>query len=159
MNLLLLFLGVAIIVLGVIGLVAPVLPGVILIYGGIVIVAWADEFTRIGPLMLFVMLGVTALALVADAAAALVGARKAGASRWGVFGAGVGALAGLFMGLPGVILGPAAGALAFEYLRNPDAKRALRAGFGSFIGFVLGVVAKAVFGFLLIGLAILAYVF
>ncbi len=159
MNVLLLFLGVAVIALGVIGLVAPILPGILLIYGGIVIVAWADDFTRIGPLMLFAMLGLTALALVADALAALLGARRAGASRWGVFGAGVGALAGLFLGLPGVILGPAVGALAFEYFRNPDARRALRAGIGSFIGFLLGVVAKAVFGFLLIGLALLAYVF
>ncbi len=159
MNLLLLFLGLALIVLGVIGLVAPVLPGVLLIYAGIAIVAWAENFTRIGPLMLFVMLALTALAMVADALAALLGARKAGASRWGVFGAGVGALVGLFLGLPGVILGPAVGALAFEYMRNPDARRALRAGLGSFIGFALGVLAKAVFGFLLIGLALLAYVF
>ena len=51
------------------------------------------------------------------------------------------------------------GALTFEYLRNPDARRALAAGAGGLLGFVLGVVAKAVFGFLLIGLALLAYVF
>jgi uncharacterized protein YqgC (DUF456 family) len=51
------------------------------------------------------------------------------------------------------------GALVFEYFRNPDAKKALRAGVGGFLGFVLGVIAKAVFGFLLIGLALLAYVF
>jgi hypothetical protein len=96
---------------------------------------------------------------VADNVAALFGARRAGASGWGVFGAGVGALAGLVFGLPGVVLGPAVGALVFEYFRNPDAKKALRAGAGGFLGFLLGVIAKAVFGFLLIGLALLAYVF
>jgi uncharacterized protein YqgC (DUF456 family) len=159
MNALLLLLGVAMIALGVVGLVAPVLPGVALIYLGIVVVAWAEGFARIGPLMLVVMLGVTVVAMVADYLAALVGARKAGASAWGVFGAGVGALVGLFFGLPGVILGPAIGALAFEYVRNPDAKKAMRAGAGGLAGFILGVVAKAVFGFFLIGLAILAYVF
>jgi uncharacterized protein len=159
MNVLLLLLGLALIVLGVVGLVAPVLPGVAFIYLGIVAVAWADDFARIGPLMLAVMLGVTVVAMVADYLAALFGARKAGASAWGVFGAGVGALAGLFLGLPGVILGPAIGALAFEYLRNPDAKKAMRAGIGGFLGFILGVIAKAFFGFVLIGLAILAYVF
>jgi uncharacterized protein YqgC (DUF456 family) len=159
MNALLLLLGVAMIALGVVGLVAPVLPGVALIYLGIVVVAWAEGFARIGPLMLVVMLGVTVVAMVADYLAALVGARTAGASAWGVFGAGVGALVGLFFGLPGVILGPAIGALAFEYVRNPDAKKAMRAGAGGLAGFILGVVAKAVFGFFLIGLAILAYVF
>ncbi len=159
MNMLLLLLGLAVIVAGVVGLVAPVLPGVALIYLGIVLVAWADDFTRIGPLMLVMMLGVTVVAMIADYLAALFGARKAGASGWGVFGAGVGAIAGLFLGLPGVILGPAIGALAFEYVRNPDAKKAVRAGLGGLAGFILGVVAKALCGFLLIGLAILAYVF
>jgi uncharacterized protein YqgC (DUF456 family) len=159
MNALLLLLGVAMIAIGVVGLVAPVVPGVALIYLGIVVVAWAEGFARIGPLMLVVMLAVTVVAMVADYLAALVGARKAGASAWGVFGAGVGALVGLFFGLPGVILGPALGALAFEYVRNPDARRAMRAGAGGLAGFILGVVAKAVFGFLLIGLAILAYLF
>ena len=159
MSALLLLLGLAVIVFGVVALVAPVLPGVAIIYLGILIVAWADGFTRIGPVMLFVMLGLMLVALVADNVAALFGARRAGASAWGVFGAGVGALAGLVFGLPGVVLGPAVGALAFEYFRNPDAKKALRAGAGGFLGFLLGVIAKAVFGFLLIGLAVLAYVF
>ena len=159
MNALLVLLGITVIVFGVVALIAPVLPGVAIIYLGILIVAWADDFTRIGPLMLFMMLALMMVALIADNLAALFGARRAGASAWGVFGAGVGALAGLVFGLPGVILGPAVGALVFEYLRNPDAKKALRAGAGGFLGFVLGVLAKAVFGFLLIGLAVLAYVF
>lgn len=159
MTILLTLLGVVVIVVGVVALVAPLLPGVAIIYLGILIVAWADNFTRIGPLMLFVMLALMLVALVADNVAGLFGARRAGASGWGVFGAGIGAFVGLFLGLPGIILGPAIGALTFEYLRNPDARRALRAGAGGLLGFVLGVVAKAVFGFLLIGLALLAYVF
>lgn len=156
---LLLLIGIALIVLGVIGLVLPLLPGIALVYTGIVFVAWADDFTRIGPVMLGLMLAVTIAALVVDHIAGIVGARKAGASGWGVFGAAVGAVFGLFFGLPGVILGPAIGALAFEYLRNPDARRALKAGAGGLAGFVLGVLAKAAFSFLLIGLALLAYVF
>jgi uncharacterized protein YqgC (DUF456 family) len=159
MNILLLVLGVMVIVAGVFALVLPMIPGVAVIYLGILIVAWADDFTRIGPVMLFVMLGLMMVALIADNVAGVLGARRAGASGWGVFGAGVGAVVGLFFGLPGVILGPAVGALAFEYVRNPDARRAARAGLGGLLGFVLGVIAKAVFGFLLIGLAMLAYVF
>jgi len=156
---LLLLLGIGLIVLGVIGLVLPLLPGVALIYAGIFTVAWADDFTRIGPLMLVVMLLLALAATAVDHIAGILGARKGGASGWGVFGAALGAVVGLFFGLPGVILGPAVGALAFEYLRNPDARRALKAGAGSLAGFVLGVITKAVAAFLLIGLALLAYIF
>jgi uncharacterized protein YqgC (DUF456 family) len=159
MDVLLLVLGVLVIAAGIAALVLPMIPGVAVIFLGILLVAAADDYTRIGPTMLFVLLGLMLVALVADNIAGILGARRAGASAWGVFGAGVGAVVGLFFGLPGVILGPAVGALAFEYLRNPDARRAARAGAGSLLGFVLGVIAKAVFGLLMVGLAILAYVF
>jgi uncharacterized protein len=156
---LLVLLGIVLIALGIAGLVLPLLPGIALIYAGIFTVAWADDFTRIGPLMLGFMLVVTIVAQILDHVAGVFGARRAGASGWGVVGAALGAVVGLFFGLPGVILGPAVGALAFEYLRNPDARRALKAGAGGLAGFVLGVLAKAVFAFLLIGLALLSYVF
>jgi uncharacterized protein YqgC (DUF456 family) len=156
---LLLLIGIGLIVLGVVGLVLPMLPGIALIYLGIFTVAWAHDFTRIGPLMLAGMLLLTLAATAIDHLAGIFGARKGGASGWGVFGAALGAVVGLFFGLPGVILGPAVGALAFEYMRNPDARRAVKAGAGSLLGFVLGVIAKAVAAFLLIGVALLAYVF
>jgi len=156
---LLLVLGIVVILAGIVALALPLIPGVAVIYLGILMVAAADDYTRIGPTMLFVLLGVTLIALVADNIAGILGARRAGASGWGVFGAGVGAVVGLLFGLPGVILGPAAGALTFEYLRNPDARQAARAGAGSLVGYLLGVIAKAVLGLLMIGLAILAYAF
>ncbi|HEX7086561.1 MAG TPA: DUF456 family protein [Vicinamibacterales bacterium] len=159
MDLLLFVLGIVVILGGIVALALPVIPGVAVIYLGILMVAAADHYTRIGPTMLFALLGVMLVALIADNVAGILGARRAGASGWGVFGAGVGACVGLFFGLPGVILGPAAGALAFEYMRNPDARQAARAGAGSLLGFVLGVIAKAVLGLLMVGLAILAYVF
>ena len=159
MNVLLLILGVGIIAAGIISLALPIVPGVAIIYLGIVTVAWADDFTRIGPVMLFAMLALTLVAMIADNVAGIFGARRAGASGWGVVGAGVGALVGLPFGLPGVILGPAVGALAFEYMKNPDLKRAGKAGLGGLLGFFLGVVAKAIFGLMLVGLALVAYIF
>jgi uncharacterized protein YqgC (DUF456 family) len=62
-------------------------------------------------------------------------------------------------GLAGVIFGPAVGALAFEYLKNPDITRAARAGLGGLFGFVLGIVAKCAFGMMMVGLTIVAYWF
>ncbi|MCA1585076.1 MAG: DUF456 family protein [Acidobacteria bacterium] len=145
--------------LGVISLVLPIVPGVAIIYLGVLVLAWADDFSRIGPLMLWGLLVLMLVALVADNVAGLFGARKAGASAWGVAGAAIGALVGIAFGLPGMILGPAVGALAFEYWKNPDLKRAGRAGLGGLFGFVLGIVAKCVFGFVIVALALAAYWF
>ena len=68
-------------------------------------------------------------------------------------------MVGLFFGLPGLILGPAAGAVLFEYWRNPDFTRAGRAGAGALAGFVAGVVAKFGLTLFLIGVALLVYLF
>jgi uncharacterized protein YqgC (DUF456 family) len=159
MDLLLLVLGVLVIIAGIVSLALPLVPGVAIIFLGIVLVAWADDFTKIGPVILGLLLVLTLIAMVADNVAGMFGAKRAGASGWGVFGAGVGALVGLPLGLPGVILGPAVGALAFEYLKNPDLARAGKAGLGGLLGYVLAVMAKAVFGLTLVGVAIVAYVF
>jgi hypothetical protein len=159
MELLLLVLGVFVIAAGIVSLAFPLVPGVAVIFFGIVLVAWADDFTRIGPVMMGALLVLTLVAMVADNVAGMFGAKRAGASGWGVFGAGVGAVVGLPFGLIGVILGPAVGALAFEYMKNPDLARAGRAGLGGLFGYVLAVVAKAVFGLTLVGLAIVVYVF
>lgn len=156
---LLLITGILLIVVGVATLVVPAVPGVAIVYLGVLAIAWADEFTRIGVPMLVLLGGLTAVALIADNVAGLFGARRAGASGWGVFGAGVGALVGLPFGLPGIILGPAIGALGFEYLKNADVRRATKAGLGGLFGFLLGIVAKCVFAFVIIGIAILAYIF
>jgi len=158
-DLLLLVLGVLVIVAGIVSLALPLVPGVAIIFLGVVLVAWADDFARIGPLTLGVLFALTLVAMVADNVAGMFGARRAGASGWGVFGAGVGAVVGLPLGLPGVMLGPAVGALAFEYLKNPDLKRAGKAGLGGLFGYVLAVVAKAVFGLTLVALAVVAYLF
>lgn len=159
MNLLVLIAGVLVVVLGVFTLVLPAVPGVAIIYLGVLMVAWAEDFTRIGVPMLVLLGGLAAVAMIADNIAGLFGARRAGASGWGVFGAGVGALIGIPFGLPGIILGPAIGALGFEYLKNADVRRATKAGLGGLFGFLLGIVAKCVFAFIIIGIAVLAYLF
>ncbi len=150
-------LGVVVAALGLILMAAPVVPALAVVFLGVTLVAWADGFARIGWPMLAVLLALTVVGSLADNVAALFGARKAGASTWGVVGAGVGMLAGLPFGLPGVILGPAVGAFALEFIRNPDLRRAGLAGLGGLAGFVLGIVARSFFGGLIAGLALLAY--
>ena len=74
-------------------------------------------------------------------------------------GAAIGMLVGLPFGLPGIVVGPALGAFVAELVRNPDLRRAGKAGLGGLFGFVLGMVAKSFFGMLIVGIAALAYFF
>jgi hypothetical protein len=145
--------------LGVALLALPAAPAIAIIFAGVASVAWADGFTRISLLTLGILLLLTIVGSLADNVATLFGARKAGASGWGVAGAGVGMLVGLAFGLPGIVIGPALGAFLFELLRNPDLKRAGWAGLGGLFGFVLGIVAKSFVAMLIVGIAALAYLF
>lgn len=155
----LLVLGFVLIVAGVALLPAPIVPAIGVIFGGVVLVAWADGFARIGWWTLGLLMVLAVIGSFADNVAALFGARRAGASGWGVAGAAVGVLVGLPFGLPGIVAGPAIGAFAAELLRNPDLRRAGMAGLGGLAGFVLGIVARSFFGLLIVGIAALAYLF
>lgn len=141
---------------GLAGLVLPAVPGSVLIVAGAIAVAWAEDFTRVGwgTLSAAIVLGV--LIWLVDLAASVLGAKAFGASRWAVIGAGVGVVVGLFLGPAGILLGPAIGAVLFEYLRNPDFARAARAGLGAFLGFVLGSAVKLALGFAIAGLVLFA---
>jgi uncharacterized protein len=141
---------------GLAGLVLPAVPGSALIVAGAMAVAWAEDFTRVGwgTLTLTIVLGVLVWAV--DFAASVLGAKAFGASRWAVVGASVGVVVGLFLGPIGILLGPAIGAIAFEYARNPDFQRAAKAGVGAFLGFVLGSAVKLALGFAMVGLVLVA---
>lgn len=143
--------GVLALLLGVAGVVLPVLPGALLLFGGAVLVAWAGDFALVGWPTLAVVGALAALTIAVDWVAAALGAKAAGASRWAVAGASLGLVVGLFFGPPGIILGPAVGAVLLEYWRDPDFERALRAGAGTFVGFLLGSVVKVVLAFALLG--------
>jgi hypothetical protein len=74
-------------------------------------------------------------------------------------GSGVGLVVGLFLGLPGIVLGPVIGAVLLEYARNPDFARAARAGVGTFVGFLAGSALKVSLGALLVGWVALRFLF
>ncbi len=156
MEILLYALGAAALLAGVAGVVLPVLPGSILLFGGALLVAWAGGFQRVGWPTL-VIAGLLALAIQAvDWVAAALGAKAAGASRWAVAGASLGLLVGLFFGPLGLLLGPAVGAIALEYAKDPDFQHALKAGAGTFVGFLVGSVVKVALAFLLLGVLLVA---
>jgi hypothetical protein len=146
----------ALILLGLAGIVLPALPGTVLVLAGIVVGAWIDGFTRVGW---FTVISVTILAVLAwllDYVAALLGAKRAGASRQAIIGAALGTVAGIFMGLLGVLFMPLAGAALGEYLALRDHGRAARVGVATWIGLLAGMVAKVVLAFTMIGIYIVA---
>jgi len=150
---------VALIVLGLAGTVLPVLPGTLLVWAGIVLGAWIDDFARVSVTTVVVIsvLGVVAWAL--DYAAGLLGAKKAGASKQALLGAAVGTVVGLFMGLVGVLFMPLVGAAVGEYLARKDEARAVKVGLATWVGIMLGLLAKVVLAFIMVGVFAAALLF
>ena len=157
MDLLWLALAALLVLLGIAGLVLPALPGAPLLFAGFLLAAWAEGFAYVGGGTLALLGALAVLAYLVDFAAGAFGAKRFGASRAGVAGAALGALLGLFFGLPGVLLGPFAGAVAGELLvarRKPA--EAGRAGVGATLGLALGAAAKLALGFTMLGIFLLA---
>jgi len=97
------------------------------------------------------------LIVIADHAAAALGARVSGASRRAVIGATIGLFVGLFLGLPGILLGPFVGAVVGELLETRHAGRAARAGVGAVAGLVAGGVVKLALAFVFLGVLAAAF--
>lgn len=149
-------LAVTLIVVGLAGTVLPALPGTLFVLGGIVLGAWIDDFTRIGWPTLTVVTVLAVLAWVLDYVAGLMGAKKAGASKQAIIGAALGTVAGLFMGLVGVFFMPLVGAAVGEYIAQKDHARAAHVGVATWVGIMLGMIAKVVIAFMMIGAFIIA---
>ena len=156
MTALLWTLAVALIAVGLVGVVLPAVPGTMLIFAGLVLGAWADGFTRVGPGTLVVLGLLAAASYGIDFAAAALGAKRLGASRRAMAGAALGTLLGLMFGLPGLIVGPFLGALLGELTTNRDLIRAGRMGVAAWVGFAIGMVAKVAMAFLMIGIFLAA---
>jgi uncharacterized protein YqgC (DUF456 family) len=150
-SILIWLLAVLLIVAGVAGLALPMLPGAPLLFGGLVVAAWAEDFAHIGTGGI-VTLGILALLTYAvDIVAGILGAKKFGASRQGIIGSAIGTVVGLFFGLVGIILGPFAGAVVGELFAKKQFYEAGFAGLGTMIGMVIGAAAKLALAFTMIG--------
>jgi uncharacterized protein YqgC (DUF456 family) len=156
MSTLLWLLALALIAIGAIGTVLPALPGAVLVFGGIALAAWIDDFARISPLTLGVLAAMTILAWAVDFVAATLGARRAGASPLALAGAALGTLAGVFTGLWGLLFMPLVGAAIGEFLAQRDLLRAGRVGVATWFGVLLGTAAKVAIVFAMIGVFVAA---
>ena len=147
------------IVVGLAGTVLPALPGTLFVLAGIVLGAWIDDFTRVGTVVVTVVVVLALVAWVLDYVAGLLGARKAGASKQALIGAVLGTVVGLFMGIVGVLFMPLVGAAIGEFIAQKDHQRAVKVGVATWLGIMAGLVSKVVIAFMMIGLFIGALLF
>ncbi len=144
-------LGALLVLVGLAGSVLPALPGTPLMFAGMLLVAWGTGFSTIGWGLLTVLGLLAALSLALDFVANLLGAKRAGASRLALAGAAIGTVVGFFFGLPGLVFGPFLGAFAGEYLHSRHGGMATRVGIGTWVGILLGLVARVSIAFLMLG--------
>jgi len=158
MTLLVWILSVMLVGVGIAGTLLPALPGTPLVFGGLLLAAWADGFQNVGVGTVVVLAVLTALAFCVDFISSSLGARGAGASRGAVVGAALGTLIGVFFGFAGIILGPFLGATIGEFMAHRNLSQAGRAGAAAWIGFMLGIGVKLMLAFTMVGIFILAYI-
>jgi uncharacterized protein len=149
-------LAAALVLLGLIGVVLPALPGLPLVYAGMLLAAWADGFERIGVWTLVVLGALTALSVAVDLAATAMGAKRVGASRLALLGAAIGTVVGLFFSLVGAVIGEL---IHRRKLAGADLGHATKVGLGTWLGILLGVVLKLALAFAMIGLFVVAWFF
>ena len=142
---------------GIIGSVLPMLPGVPLVFAGMLLAAWHGDFERVSVLTMVIIGAISVLAWTVDFFATVVTAKEVGASKNALIGAGFGAVLGIFAGLPGLILGPATGAVIGELTAHSNKTKATVVGVAAGLGFVLAMVIKLLL--ILVMLAIFGYAY
>ena len=144
-----------IMLVGLAGTILPMIPGLPIMWVGALVYAILTGFEEVGWTYLIVFGALTAVVQLLDYVANLYGAKKMGASGWGIFGAFVGMLVGLFTGgVIGLLVGSFAGAVLGEVLVGKKGSQALKAGVGTFLGFLGGTLIKFVVGCAMLGVFI-----
>lgn len=137
---------------GLAGSVLPALPGIPMVFGGIWLAAAVDDYHHLGLWWLLIIgtLGVAGVAM--DFIASALGAKRVGASKRALWGASIGTIVGMFLGVPGLLFGPFIGALVGELSSGTSVLRSAHVGVGTWIGLLLGTLVKLVLSFVMVGL-------
>lgn len=150
-------LAVILVLVGIAGVILPALPGLPLVFAGMLLAAWAGDFQQIGWVTLVVLGLLTLLSVGVDFFATLIGAKRVGASKKALLGAVLGTFAGLFFGPIGLFAGPFVGALLGELWHGREIGQAAKVGLGTWLGILLGTVLKLGLAFAMLGLFAFAW--
>ena len=156
LHMLLYVVSAILILAGLAGTVLPALPGLPLVFAGMLLAAWADHFTRISGWTIGLLGVLTLVSVAVDVAATALGARRVGAGKLAMWGAAIGTFAGIFFGIPGLLLGPFLGAVIAELVGGRKLAQASKVGFGTWMGLALGTALKIALAFAMLGIFVLA---
>jgi len=144
---------------GLAGSVLPVLPGIPMVFGGVWLAAAVDGYRHLGLWWLLVIGAIGAVGVIVDFVAGTLGAKRVGASPRALWGAAIGTLVGLFLGIPGLLFGPFIGAVLGELASGTSVLRSAHVGVGTWLGLLFGTLLKLVLSFLMVGLFGVAMLF
>ena len=147
-----LLLAALLVIAGIAGMLLPALPGAPLVFAGLALAAWAEDFAYVGEGWLLLFAVLTLLAMLGDFVAGSLGARGFGATRRAAIGAALGALAGLFFLPVGLFIGPFLGAMLGELTARRSLGEAGMAGIGATLGLMLGIAVKFALAVGMVGL-------
>lgn len=154
--------AILLVTIGIAGTVLPMLPGVPLVFAGLLLAAWHGGFDQVSILTMVIIGVIAAMAWVVDFFASVVTAKKVGASKYALWGAAIGAVLGITGGIVGLIIGPAIGAIIGELITHKNTSKesttkATAVGIAAGLGFVLALAIKIVL--VLTMLAVFAYAY
>ena len=144
--------AVILVVAGFAGMLLPALPGAPLLFAGLWLAAWIEDYNYVGGFTLVLLAALAVFTYIVDFIAGAFGAKRFGASKWSIVGATLGAIIGLFFGIPGVLLGPFVGAVIGELLVQRNLRAAGKAGVGASLGLIIGTAAKLALAFSMLGI-------
>lgn len=151
MDIILLIIASLFIILGIIGSFLPVLPGPISSWVGLLIIHLTDA-VPINKSFLIITFAVALLVWLLDYIIPAIGTKRFGGTKAGIVGTSIGLVIGLIAPIPGgIIIGPFVGAFIGELLNKADSKTALKAAFGSFIGFLTSTFIKFIVTLIYLG--------
>ena len=135
--------GAVLVLLGLAGCVLPILPGPVLSFLGLLLLALVKQFSPpLTPTLMSVMAILTVVVTIGDYIIPLWGAKRYGATKWGIWGSVIGMAVGIFFSPFGMLLGAFFGAVIVEWLIQKEGGKALKAGWGIFIGSLAGTALK-----------------
>ncbi len=154
MDIILIIISALFIVLGIIGSFLPVLPGPLTSWVGLLILHFTDAIPM-DMSFIIITLVIAIFIWILDYIIPAIGTKRFGGTRYGMIGTTIGLIVGLIAPIPGgIIIGPFVGALVGELLNNADSKTAIKAAFGSFIGFLTSAFIKFIVAVIYLGLFI-----
>lgn len=144
MDILLSATGIILILIGLAGCIIPAIPGPPISYGGLIALHFT-KFVQFSSNELMIWAIVAIVVTILDNVVPIWGTKQFGGSKRGIWGSIIGLIIGMFFFPPiGIIIGPFAGAVLGELSGGKNQKDAIKAGFGAFVGFLLGTGLKLV---------------